>query len=190
VAIEEELQVLETKLKQLRLDYEQYFLGSRPREPVQARGEVSKLFHLYNNTAIPNTAARFKFNSLCSRFFAYRRQWDEVLRKIEEGSYTRHVFKANLHDRERGKKPLTPAAAPAEEVAPAPDVFESYREACMSTGQDVSRLTRAGMDAILRKQEQEIRQRFGCSEVRFRVVVEGGKARLKATPVGGKSPAS
>jgi hypothetical protein len=34
---------------------------------------------------------------------------------------------------------------------------------------------------VLRKQEQTLRKRFGDSEVRFRVVVEDGKAKLKAS---------
>src|SRR5574340_149258 len=84
---EEDLQVLDQKLKQLRLDYEQYFLGSRPREPVLLRGEVQKLIALYSNVSIQNTAQRFKFSSLCSRYLTQRRQWDLVLRKIEDGTY-------------------------------------------------------------------------------------------------------
>ena len=35
--IDEELRMLDHRLKQLKLDYEQYFLGSRPREPVRIK---------------------------------------------------------------------------------------------------------------------------------------------------------
>ena len=31
----------------------------------------------------------------------YKRTWDDTLRKIDNGTYTRHIFKANLHERER-----------------------------------------------------------------------------------------
>lgn len=182
---DEEIQVLDTKLKQLKLDYEQYFLGSRPREPSQLRGEVQKLFTIYTQTPIQNTAQRFRFHSLMSRFHAFRRQWNETLRKIEEGTYARHLFKANLHDRERvGGRAPAPAAAPAERSAEH-ELFERYREACVQCGQDVSKLTRERLDAVLRKQETDLRERYGCSDVRFRVVVEDGKVRLKATPVTG-----
>ncbi len=37
--IEEDLQTLDIKMKQLKLDYERYFLGTRPREPAMARSE-------------------------------------------------------------------------------------------------------------------------------------------------------
>lgn len=197
MAIDEELQVLDHKVKQLKLDYEQYFLGSRPREPAQLRHEVQKLFTIYSNLAIPNTAARFKFNSLCARFFALRRQWDETVRKIEEGTYARHVFKADLHARERSERKkagLPGAAAPPATAAAAPgpaDLFEAYRAACAQCGQDLGAMTRERLEGVLRKQAEDLRRRFQCDEVRFRVAVEDGRVRLKAMPVGGaRRPAS
>ena len=101
MASDEDLRELDRKVKQLKLDYERYFLGTRPREPVLQRSEVDKLIVIYSNTPIQNTALRFKFNSICSRYQALKRQWTETLRKIEQGTYERHRFKADLHERAR-----------------------------------------------------------------------------------------
>jgi hypothetical protein len=101
VDVVEDLQLLDVKLKQLRNEYEQYFLGSRRREPMLLRGEVQKIIVYYANVPIRNTANRFKFNNLRARYFALRRYWDRVLREIEEGRYERHLFRANLHERQR-----------------------------------------------------------------------------------------
>jgi hypothetical protein len=194
VAFEDDLQALENKLKALKLDYEQYFLGSRPREPAQARSEVQKLFTIYTNTPIQNTALRFRFNSLCARYFALRRQWDLVLRQIEEGTYSRHVFKANLHERARSTMstlPAAPAPPASAEVTPNfQEVYEAYLAACRSTGEDTRSLTQERLSKVLKGQAETIRKQYGCEDVRFRVVVEGGKARLKATPVGGRRPSA
>jgi len=188
--VAEDLIVLDTKIKQLKFEYEQYFIGSRPREPVLTRGDVNKLVTRYSNTGIQNTALRFKFNTLCSRFFAMRRQWDETLRKIEAGTYERHVFKAKLHERERGiqedaPKPLTSAAKLSrdETTAGGTDLFEAYRSARHSCGEDVAGLSRAKLDRLVEKQRAAIQKKYGCDEVRFRVVVESGKTKLKATPL-------
>lgn len=181
--VAEELIVLDNKLKQLRFEYEQYFMGSRPREPVLLRGEVQKIVARYSNTGIQNTALRFKFNNLCARLFTMRRQWDEILRKIEAGTYARHVFKANLHEREKGGKALGPQAQANEITDGGSDLFESYRNAKASCGEDVTSLSRAKLDAILAKQREAIRAKTGCADVRFRVVIEDGKTKLKATPV-------
>lgn len=189
--VAEELVTLDVKLKQLKFEYEQYFIGSRPREPVLTRADVNKLVTKYSNTGIQNTALRFKFNNLCSRFFAMRRQWDETLRKIEAGTYERHVFKAKLHERERGIDGNAPTAAGArsasananETTEGGTDLFEAYRTAKSSCGEDVKSLSRDKLDQLVEKQRAALKDKFGCDDVRFRVVVEGGKAKLKATPV-------
>lgn len=178
--LEEDFKVLETKLLQLKLDYDQYFLGSRPREPIMLRGEVQKLIAMYSNQAIQNTALRFKFGSICSRYQAYKRQWGEVLRQIEAGTYARHRFKAELHDRERrSEKKLAKAAPPAGK--PGDALFQAYVEACRSCGQDVKGLTPAKLEGLLDKQREQLRARFGDADVSFRVAIEDGKAKLKAS---------
>jgi hypothetical protein len=178
VSIDEELKILETKIKQLKLDYDHYFLGTRPREPAMARAEVQKVIFRHSNTPIQNTAARFRFNSINARFQALKRQWDVNLRQIEEGTYKRHVFKADLHDRERkkGRKSAAPSA-PKD----ATNLFESYRDAALACGQNVKGLTPAKLQAVVAKQEAALKQKLGCEKVDFRVVVEGGKVKLKAS---------
>jgi hypothetical protein len=183
---EEELKLLEIKLNQLKLEYEKYFLGNRPMEPAQLRSEVQKLVIKWSNTRITNTAQRFKFNSLNGRFQAFKRQWDLTLRQIEAGTYKRHVFKADLRDRERA---ITGANGAASSVTPADsgvtrqgneDLFETYRDAMMATGQNTSGLTPERLQRALAKQEAAIKQRYGCERVDFKVVVSDGKVKLKA----------
>ena len=178
-SIEEELKILDHKLNQLKREYEQYFLGTRPRSPVLLAGEVRKIIARLSNTAIQNTGMKFKFSSICSRYQAFNRQWQETLRKIDQGTYERHQFKARLHEREAPSK--TPKAAPKGAKLDDPAVYESYVEARRACGQAVDKLSPAKLEAILRKQEQALRSRYGDSEVRFRVVVEDGKAKLKAS---------
>lgn len=193
---DEELKLLEIKLNQLKLDYEKYFIGNRPTEPAQLRSDVQKTIIKFANTRITNSALRFKFNSLNGRYQAFKRQWDGVLRQIEAGTYKRHVFKANLHDRERGLAPgegeqaIQATAAPgkakgaaggSEAARPAgTDLFETYRSAMQSAGQDTSGLSRAKLAAVLAKQEAELKKKLGCEKVSFKVVVQDGKVKLKA----------
>lgn len=183
--VDEDLQQLDIKLKQLKNEYEQYFLGSRKREPNQLRGEVNRMFNYYSNVPIQNTGLRFKFNNLRARFFSFRRHWDATLRKIEEGRYERHLFKADL--RERSAAPTRPGRGSPEADPgtdePRGELFESYRAARQACGQDTKGLTPDKLEQLLARQEASIRKRYGCDGVRFRVVVEDGKAKLKAKPV-------
>jgi hypothetical protein len=191
---EEELRVLDVKLRQLKLDYDRYFLGSRPREPVVLRGEVEKLVAIYSNQAITNLGLRFRFSSICSRYQAHKRQWLETLRQIEQGTYSRHRFRADLHERGRvgseGKAAAAGPASPAPGPAPTPPaahdrggagLYEEYRAARRRCGQDVDSVTPAALERVISQQRESLRQKFGDAEFRFRVVVEDGRAKIKAS---------
>jgi len=189
--IEEDLILLDARMKMLRNEYEQYFLGSRKREPQLLRGEVQKIITYYANVPIRNTGHRFKFNNLRARYFAFRRHWDHTQRKIEDGTYDRHRFQAALHERERG----APEPEREAQAAPAPaerndldQLYSAWLDARKATGQPTAGLTREKLAAQLEQQAATIRQRFGAEDVRFRVVVEEGRAKLKATAAPAKKP--
>lgn len=179
---EDEIKILEIKTNQLKLDYEKYFLGTRPTEPAMLRAEVQKMYVRWSNTRITNTALRFKFNSLNGRYQAFKRRWDDTLRQIDAGTYKRHVFKADLHDRERGiGVSASPPSTGKSGGATSPDeLFETYRDALMATGQDVSKVTPAKLKSALAKQEAAVKKKLGCDRVDFRVVVQDGKVKVKA----------
>ena len=180
--IDEDMQLLEAKLKVLKFQYEQYFMGNRPREPQVERGEVQKIVAYWSNLAIRNTASRFKFNTLCQRFFTFRRQWDETMRKIEAGTYAPHNFKAKLRSGVSSNAPAGDANVKAAEPK-GDDLFDAYVEARKACGEDTSGLTRQKLDLVIAKQEAALKSRYDCAAVKFRVVVEKGKTKLKAQPV-------
>ncbi len=178
--IDEELKILETKVTTLKRDYEQYFIGQRPREPIQLRTEVQKQVLRHSNTPIQNTAARFRFNSINSRYQAFKRQWDATLRQIEAGTYKRHLFKAALRQRDPGEDPAPRSGGPPPTKRD--DLFDAYRDAALACGQNVKGLTPEKLRGVVAQQEEKLRKKLGCERVDFRVAVENGKVKLKATP--------
>ena len=182
--LEADLKLLERKLKLLKLEYDQYFLGSRPTEPHVLRGEVQKIVTYWSGMAIGNTALRYRFNTLCARLFSMRRQWGETMRKIEEGTYLPHQFRKKLHERERTARTQRDARRRPGGGATRPDdVFQELIDARLACGQDVAGMTREKVDELLQRQEAAIRQKFGVARVSFRIAVEDGKAKIKASPV-------
>lgn len=181
--IDEELKILETKIKQLKMEYEHYFLGSRPSEPGYLRAEVQKTILRFSSSPIKNTAARFRFNTLNQRFQTFKRQWDTIGRQIEAGTYKRHVFKADLRERERDSAAQAGTARKGGAKRPQGDaeLFETYRDAAMACGQNVKGLTPEKLKSVVRKQEAALKKKLGCDKVNFRVVVEAGKVKLKAS---------
>jgi len=183
--LEEDLRALEQKLNALKLDYDRYFVGTRPREPVMARQEIQKTVSLWGNTPIQNTALRFKFNSIHSRYQAMKRQWDNVLRQMQAGTYQRDVFKADIREagsatpksgqRDRRESIVSAGAGAA--------LIDSYCEAARACGQNVEGLDAKKLQAVVDKQTRALKQKLGCTDIGFRVVVQQGKAKLKASPV-------
>ena len=179
--VEDDLRLIDVRLKQLKNEYEQYFLGTRPRPPTPLRGDVQKMFAYYTNVPIQRTALRFRFNTLQARFFSYRRHWDATLRRIEEGTYERHVFKANLQHRPRSETASATARSPSPERDG--DLFSDYVDARRACGQNTQGVDRGALQRAIDQQAAAIRKRYDCKDVHFRVVVEDGRAKLKATPV-------
>lgn len=180
---------LDAQLRQLKVAYEQYFLGMEPREPLPLRQQVERAFRELTTGRIQNTADRYKLKSLQQRFQTFRRQWDETLRKIEAGTYRRHLFKANLREKARSDRQ---AAQNAEATKGSSErrkpgrpakgsLYDDYVRALRDCGQEIAGVTPAKLDAAMKKQEAALRARHGASSVRFRVAVEAGKVRLKAS---------
>ena len=184
-ALTEELRMIDLKLKTLRRDYEQYFLGSRPREPSNARAEIQKVMIRLSNGVIKNTAERFKFQTINQMFMTYKRRWDNTLRKIEDGTYKRHVFKANLHERTRNEASVSPSPerAAAGRGSDDGDIFNSYIEAAKTCGQNTKGLTPAKLQLVIDKQAAAIKKKLGAKDVKFRVEVVDGQVKLKARAV-------
>jgi hypothetical protein len=176
---EDELTQLDIKINQLKQAYEQYFLGNRPREPLQDRAAIDKIVARRMSQPSQNTADKFKFSSLCQRLQTHKRVWGETVRKMEAGTYQRHKFKADLHEKDQGS--MVAPAAGRKEGPGAPDLFNSYVEAARGCGQDVSKLTRKQLDAVVAKQGAALRSKLGCENVDFHVIVRNGKVKLKAT---------
>lgn len=84
----------DTKLRRLRVLYDQWFMGIERVEPQSARNEVERLLSLLRGVHIRNTALRFRLNQLLQRFTAYSTYWKRVTRQIEEGTYKRDVLRA------------------------------------------------------------------------------------------------
>ncbi|MGI9591672.1 MAG: MXAN_5187 C-terminal domain-containing protein, partial [Myxococcota bacterium] len=156
MSLDEEFKILDAKINRLKLAYERYFLGTRPREPIVDRSDVEKQMTVFANTPIKNTALKFRFSSINSRYQAYKRQWNETLRKMEQGTYSRHRFKADLHDHE---VPPPPAGSDAAgKAADSNELYQAYIQARKACGQSGAGISAGKLQATLEKQAGALHQ--------------------------------
>ncbi|HMG24396.1 MAG TPA: hypothetical protein VK607_23835, partial [Kofleriaceae bacterium] len=112
--IEELLEGLETTLDRVKVLYEQFFLGIQKQPPTYQHTDIERKIRDLAQLQIRNTALRYRFVTLQQKFGSYNSYWRRTLRQIENGTYTRNLFKIGRQAARTG------AAVPEEILAAMP----------------------------------------------------------------------
>lgn len=89
-----QLKELDIRLERVRSLYEQYFIGIEKIEPAVARKDLDRRFWALRKVRTRNTALRFRFQTLLQRYNTLQQYWVRICRRIENGTYARHVRRA------------------------------------------------------------------------------------------------
>jgi hypothetical protein len=84
----------ETRLRRLKMLYEQWFMGFERMEPAVLRKELEDLLMRLRKEQSNNTALRFRLQQLIQRHTTFTTYWRRIGRQIEEGTYQRDVVRA------------------------------------------------------------------------------------------------
>ncbi len=174
--IDELLDELDLNIKRLRIEYEQYFKGSMKREPYQLLGRVQKTITRFASDPPRRVAQKFRFNSLVARFQAYRQLWGRTMRELDAGKHKSQLF--------RSAQPGPSTAPKLERTAKKSAIdqlTDAYIAARRQNGQETKSVSKERLAAMVKKQREAIAAEYGNDvKIAFRVVVEDGKAKLKA----------
>jgi len=182
--IEEELQELDRNINRLRVEYEQYFKGTR-REPLPLAGKVQKSITKFASQPPRNTSQKFRLNSVVARYHCFRTSWGRTIRQIEAGTYRPHLFRMGLTEAEAEE---TPGAKPARQQSVRGKGDSTVEQLCSAlveartrTGQATTGITTDSIRSLIAKQAKTLREKHGDVRVKFRVVIDGDRAKLKAS---------
>jgi len=178
VTIDEELSKLEENLRRLRVEYEAYFNGGQPRAPRDTAFRVEAVVKRFSaDQSEMNFGQRFRFNQLAQRYAVYNDLWRKRLRMVEEG-------REGPERRERSTTPAevfrVVASDPAAEPEKVNELFGVLMDAKRRAGEPASTVDPAVFASFIREKTIELKQRFGCDRVEFRVSTEDGRVKLKA----------
>ena len=199
----EELSSLEEDFKTLRTAYEKYFAGVERLEPLKERDRVKSTLRRLMTVRTPNTAHRYRLQTLQASLITYESYWNRITRQIEEGTYHRDLFRLAHKQEPAGQEPaampapdtggitdkLASTAAPGSKKGSSGVVFpealrtlyEAFVKARTETG-DTRPVTIDALAATVKKQMATIKEKYKCERVEFTVAVKDGKAILKAIP--------
>jgi hypothetical protein len=189
-----QLDEIEQKMFLLKINYEKYFSGLERIEPLRDREELRRGMRDLLDQPIRNSIQRFRYQTLKSRFQSLELYWQRNLTLMERGIHPKMRFKADLKEKVREEEPEALSAEQIEVLQERHErqereerayklVYDKYLEARKQCGQSVDLSFDAVRDA-LKKQVRTIKSTYNCESVKFRVVVEDGKAKLKAVPQG------
>lgn len=132
--IDDDLSQIERDIRTLKIEYEQYFGGGRPRPPADTQWRVDSMIRRYNERGAElSTGQRFRFNNIQQTYAKYQDMWRKKLAQ-KEGATAVHHFgaAAKAVEAERAKKAAVraqKAGEPAKVVEPTPIDFRAAEAA-------------------------------------------------------------
>lgn len=88
---------LESELAELRVAYDQYFLGNERLPPQKKHDGFKKQYMKLKSSSVRQTAAKFRIESIGQKLLTFERLWDRTLQQIEAGTYKRDVMRMKRH---------------------------------------------------------------------------------------------
>jgi len=85
VTIDEELNVLETQLRRLKIEYEVFFSNPTKRPPTDIEWKVLSLLRKFSDGGRMSFSQRFRYNEMAQRYAVYSDLWRKKSRVREEG---------------------------------------------------------------------------------------------------------
>ena len=180
---DEQLTRLEEDIRRLRVEFDIFFNGAAKRPPYETKGRVETLLKRLGDDRTLTYAQRYRYNSLASRYNAFRELWRRTMQGREEGRDP--VSAARAH----AKKETTPheiqpvsfvCADAHHEVEILKKLYNSLLEAKRSCGEPTEDLSFPKFHRLIASKADGLKQQFGCERVRFSVAVEGGHVSFKA----------
>jgi len=85
VTVDEELNLLETQLRRLKIEYEMYFNNPTKRPPTDVEWKVLSLLRKFSDGARLTFSQRFRYNEMAQRYAVHSDLWRKKSRIREEG---------------------------------------------------------------------------------------------------------
>ena len=203
---DEELNVLDTQLRRLKIEYEIYFSNPTKRPPTDIEWKVLSLLRKFSDGNRMSFSQRFRYNEVAQRYAIYSDLWRKKSRIREEG-YRRpqdallsvqgvrvaEDEHKSQHHQVYGVSHAAAAAAAGADSSPhftLHTVDQTEREqverlynvlvaAKKKAGEKVSGNFDSFTEFVQRKTEQ-IRQQYRCDNVEYSVELANGHVKLKA----------
>ncbi len=196
--IDEDLGQIEKDIRQLKIEYDQYFGGGRKRPPTEIEWRIDLLIKRYNERGGElKFAQRFRFNNLAQTYAKYKDIFRKKTKQKEEGTIQRHFGAAAkeieaIRAKEQEKEEAAAAAAgnakafrmicsqPEKEPDKVEKLYEAFLQAKLLAGEHTGKLSRSSFNQFVLKKTKELQTQKNCKDVEYVVETIEGQVKLKA----------
>ena len=204
ITIDEELNQFEKDIRQLKIEYEQYFGGGRKRPPTEIEWRLEMVAKRYaERSGELKFGQRFRYNNLTQTYAKYKDVFRKRLQQKEEGKVSRHFgsaakkIEAEREEKRAAARSKADADAdaksevekalfrvvcskPEQEVDKITKLYEAFLEAKQKAGEDTLKFTRSNFHEFVTKKTKDLQKTKHCKDVEYVVEVVEGHVKLKA----------
>lgn len=179
---EEQLSRLEEDIRRLKIEFDIYFNGASRRPPYDTKNRVETIIKRLGDDRTLNFAQRFHYNSLATRYNAFRDLWRRTMQGREEGRDPVAAARATVKEEQYGSfNASTFVCKDAhKDVKTIKRVYDSLIKAKICCGEPTADLSFPRFHRLIASKADSLKERLGCERVRFSVEVEGGHVSFKA----------
>jgi hypothetical protein len=204
--IDEELAQLERDIRQLKIEYDQYFGGGRKRPPTEIEWRIELLIKRYAERGGDlKYGQRFRLNNLTQTYAKYKDIFRKKTQQKEEGKVQRHfgaaakAIEAERAHKNPEKHPEAPAGTPVAPPAGAAQgpfrvtcsepererdkvdqLYQAFLQAKQQAGEQTGKLSRSSFNEFVLKKTKDLQKQKNCRDVEYVVEVVDGQVKLKA----------
>lgn len=200
---DEELNLLDTQLRRLKIEYEIFFSNPTKRPPTDVEWKVLSLLRKFSDGGRMNFSQRFRYNEMAQRYAIYSDLWRKKSRIREEG-YRRPqdaILSVQGVRPEEEHKPqhhtvygVGHAAAAAAGASSQPftlgstdqgekEQVERLYNTLVAAKKKAGEKVTGNFDSFttfVQKKTEQIRKQHGCQNVEYSVELTDGHVKLKA----------
>lgn len=183
VTIDDHLARLEEDIRRLKIEYDIYFNGGSKRPPYDTKLRVESHLKRLGDDRSLTFAQRFHYNSLATRYNAFREVWRRTMKGREEGRDALTVSRAAREARERETpfQPSTFACADVRhDVQTIKGVYDALMDAKRTCGESAHDLSFAKFHRLVVERTEALKEKLGTDRVMFSVDVDGGHVSFRA----------
>jgi hypothetical protein len=200
VTTDEELTLLDSQLRRLKIEYEIFFSNPTKRPPTDIEWKVLALLRKFSDGGRMNFSQRYRYNEIAQRYAVYSDLWRKKSRIREEG-YRRpqdallsvqgvrtaedehkpqhHQAYGVKRGDENSSQPFTLRSVDQGEREQVERLYNTLVAAKKKAGENVS----GGIDSFtvfVQKKTEQIRKQYKCEGVEYSVELANGQVKLKA----------